>query len=69
MGSRASLSGYWMEHTFEIIDAFAIEYTGPVLDTGLGASEESNHIDHLRRCFTLLLGSRHVLRHKPALGD
>jgi len=40
----------------EIIDAFAIEHTGPVLDTGLGASEESNHVHHLRRCFTLLLG-------------
>ena len=54
--------------TFEIIDPFAIEHTSPVLDTGLGASEESDHIDRLRGCFTLLLGGRHAVRHKLCFG-
>ena len=54
-----------MIRTFEIIDPFAIEHTSPVLDTGLGASEEGDHVNRLRRCFTLLLGSGHAVCHKP----
>lgn len=61
-------SGSWVGRTFEIVDAFSVEHTSPILDTGLGASEESDHIDHLCRCFTLLLGSRHDVRHKPCFG-
>ena len=64
MCSRGStVKAEWARLAFEVIDTFTVENTSPVLNSGLGASEESNHIDYIRRCFALLLYSGHGVRH------